>query len=287
MILQAINVFKQLRSDDFKMLTIMERGMRRYEFVPVDKLSVLSGLASKDVDYLLGRLSKFKLIMRRTIGYVGYRLLPAGYDALALRALVDGNVLEAFGNPLGIGKEADIYDALMPDGTKVAVKFNRLGRTSFTRVKKLRSYASSYGWVYASRSAAKREFNALQRLHPHVSVPKPIAIDRHVLVMGLIDGVELANVAGITEPEIVLGDVIENVKRAYRLGIVHADLSEHNIVAKPGGKVLIIDWPQWVPTSHRNAKELLGRDVENVLKYFRRKFKLKWDLSQTLEYITG
>jgi RIO kinase 2 len=141
--------------------------------------------------------------------------------------------------------------------------------------------------MYASRLAAAREFKALEKLYPHVSVPRPIAIDRHVIVMGLIDGAELANVVDIDEPSTVLDDVLENVKRSYQLGVVHADLSEHNIIIKPSGEVLIIDWPQWIPTSHRNARELLERDVANVLKYFRRKFRLREDLSRALEFVIG
>lgn len=287
MILQAIRVFKELQQRDFRMLAAIERWMRRYEFVPVNKLPALSGFAPKDVDYLLRRLNKFRLITRQTVGYIGYKLTPAGHDALALQKLVEKNVLQAFGTPLGIGKEADIYDALMPDGEKAAVKFNRLGRTSFTRVGRLRAYAPKHGWMYASKLAAAREFNALEKLYPRVSVPRPIAVDRHVIVMGLIDGVELANVADIADPRAVLDDVLENVKRSYQLGVVHADLSEHNIIIKPSGEVLIIDWPQWIPTSHHNARELLERDVVNVLKYFRRKFRLKRDVSRALELISG
>lgn len=285
MILQAIKVFRQLCENDFKMLATLERLSRRYEYIPVDKLPRLSGFTIEDVHHLLSRLNKFKLVARRSIGYVGYCLLPAGWDALAIRKFVDDGILEAFGKPLGIGKEADIYDALMPTGEKVAVKFNRLGRTSFTKVKRARPYGFEPGWIYASQAAAKLEFEVLRKLYPTVSVPRPIARDRHVLVMGLIDGVELAKVADITEPEIVLDDVIENIRRAYQLGVVHADLSEHNILIKPDGTILIIDWPQWVPTSHCNSLELLERDVSNVLKYFRRKFGLRQSVQQTVQYI--
>ena len=102
---------------------------------------------------------------------------------------------------------------------------------------------------------------------------------------GLIDGDELANVADITEPEIVLDEILENVRKAYRLGVVHGDLSEHNVIIRPQGEVLIIDWPQWVPILHPRAEELLKRDVYNVLKYFRRKFRLDRSLAETIKYI--
>jgi len=121
MILQAIRVFKQLQSNDFVLLATIERWMRRYEFVPTDRLQASNKLSPKDTLYSLGRLNKFKLVVQRAGERVGYKLLPAGSDALALKSLVDNGVLGAFGTPLGIGKEADIYDALAPDGTKVAV----------------------------------------------------------------------------------------------------------------------------------------------------------------------
>lgn len=277
--LEAIEAFRQLKAGDFKMLEALERWMKRYEFVPIDKLPSLSNIPEKDVNFFISRLNKFKLVVRQKMGYEGYKLLPAGQDALALKSLVDKDILQAFGNPLGIGKEADVYDALMPDGTKVAVKFHRLGRTSFTRVAKLRPYQLKHDWMYLSRIAAEREFKALKVLYPKVSVPKPIALDRHVIVMGLIEGVELANVESISDPKAVLEEIIKNVKIAFELGIIHADLSEHNVVIKPDGEVLIIDWPQWIPTSHASAKEMLKRDLENVAKFFRRKFCLKKEVS--------
>lgn len=287
MILQAIRVFKELQPNDFKLLAAAERWTRRYEFVPAERLSAFCKLSPKDTSYLLGRLNKFGLVTSQTVGRVGYKLLPPGHDALALKALVDRDVLQAFGTPLGVGKEADIYDALGPDGVKVAVKFNRLGRTSFTRVRRLRSYATKHDWMYISRMAAAREFEVLQKLYPRVSVPRPIALEKHVLVMGLIDGAELAKVKKIPAPKTVLADVLENVRKAYRLGIVHADLSEHNIIIKQNGEVLIIDWPQYVPAHQPRAREMLERDVTNVLKYFKRKFRITRDLAQTLKSITS
>jgi RIO kinase 2 len=34
----------------------------------------------------------------------------------------------------------------------------------------------------------------------------------------------------------------------------------------------VFDWPQAVPTDHENAEELLRRDVDNLIGYFRRKY---------------
>jgi RIO-like serine/threonine protein kinase len=69
--------------------------------------------------------------------------------------------------------------------------------------------------------------------------------------------------------------------------VIHGDLSEYNIILKPDMHILIIDWPQYILAKHPNATELLTRDVQNVLQYFRRKRMLKVDLKEALEYVTG
>jgi len=60
------------------------------------------------------------------------------------------------------------------------------------------------------------------------------------------------------------------MQTAYHEGFVHADMSEYNVFVSSEG-VTVFDWPQAVPTDHENARELLERDVTNVVGYFRRK----------------
>lgn len=105
--------------------------------------------------------------------------------------------------------------------------------------------------------------------------------------MGLIEGDKLSEVADIDLPEPVLDEILRNVRQAYEAEIVHGDLSEHNIIIKPNGEVLVIDWPQWESRDHPEADSLLERDVENVLKFFKRKFNIERDLEETLSEIRG
>jgi len=217
-------------------------------------------------------------------------LSTAGYDCLAICALVKANVIEALGKPLGVGKESDVYDALSPEGRRVAVKFHRLGRISFRQTRRLRGYIADrrhISWLYQSRLAAEKEFEALKIVYPHgVSVPEPIGQNRHVVVMGFIEGAELYRVPEVPNAEEVLDEILENVKIAYQKAkVIHADLSEFNVVLKPDFHILIIDWPQYIRTDHPNAEILLKRDVKNILKFFKRRFNIKRDLQTVLEYI--
>jgi RIO kinase 2 len=126
-------------------------------------------------------------------------------------------------------------------------------------------------------------------VYPHkVAVPEPISQNRHVVVMGMIDGAELAEYKEISKPEKVLKQILRNVKKAYlKAGVVHADLSEYNIILKPDMHILIIDWPQYVTREHPNAQELLTRDLKNITRFFERKHMLKVELKEALSYVTG
>jgi len=284
MSLKAIEIFHDLEEKDFQFLSELEEAGSRYKWIPDDKLTEFSDMPRQDIDYRLDRMNKLELVEKGLKKYRGYRILPPGYDVMAIHSLVEKDILEAFGIAYGIGKEADIYSGLTPNEKKVAVKFNRVG-LSFKKVKEKRSYQPEHGWFDASKEAARKEFNGLRKVHPEVEVPEPIAFDRHVLIMGLIEGEELAKVKKIDQPEMVLDEIIRNVKVTYKKGVIHGDLSEHNIIVKANGEVLIIDWPQWKSVEEENSDELLRRDIENILKFFERKFRIDRDFKQVLENI--
>ena len=202
-----------------------------------------------------------------------------------------GSILEAFGKPLGVGKEADVYDALNPKGERIAVKFHRLGRISFRQTVRKRSYSTepTARWLYQSRLAAEREYQALKLLYPKkVAVPEPLSQNRHVIAMGMIEGAELVHWKKLARPDKILKEILRNTRKAYlKTGIIHADLSEYNIILKKNKHILIIDWPQYVKKEHPNATDLLKRDLQNVTQYFERKHRLKIDFQEALKYVTG
>ncbi len=283
----AVKVFRNLEPEDFRVLLAIELGMSRYQYVHNDAIPNLANLTPREVAFRLQHIRKLHLIRRWKGAYTGYQLNTAGYDCLAINALVKTNVLEAFGKPLGVGKEADVYDALMPNGEQVAVKFHRLGRTSFRQTRRKRMYLADrqhISWLYQSRLAAQKEFEALKLVYSRgVAVPKPIQQNRHVIVMGMIEGVELAKCIQIPEPQNLLEEILFHVRKAYHEAeVIHADLSEFNVIVRPDAHILIIDWPQYVKRNHPNADQFLRRDVRNVLRFFRRKYKTKTCLKDAL-----
>ncbi|SFR99195.1 RIO kinase 2 [Halomicrobium zhouii] len=273
MVQNVASEMADLEAEDFHLLSGVEQGMRFSEYVDREKIPKFSRLTAENVDYRLDRCEDRGFLERKTIQYEGFKLTFEGYDALALHTLVERGTIEGFGAPLGVGKESDVYE--VRSYKPLALKFHREGYTNFREVQKEREYTSDrdhVSWQYTARKAAEREYEALETLYPDVSVPQPIDQNRHAIVMEKIDGVELARTKLEDEQVVpVLELVLDEMQTAYAEGFVHADMSEYNVFVNSEG-VTVFDWPQAVPTDHENARELLERDVTNVVGYFRRKY---------------
>jgi RIO kinase 2 len=286
----AVQVFRELESEDFRILNIIEAAMAKHEYVPIEQIQKYAKVPMDRIEFTLGKLNKLGLTYRTKETYNGHTLNYAGYDCLAINALVKADVISSFGQSLGVGKEADVFDALSPSGKRIAVKFHRLGRISFRQTRRKRGYTREHStWLFQSHLAAEREFEAMKLVYANgVAVPEPISHNRHVIAMGMIEGAQLIKYKDIGKPETVLKEIMRNVKKAYtKAHLIHADLSEYNIILKPNGHILIIDWPQATKTDHANAAELLERDLKNVLTFFSRKFGVELAVKEACAYVVG
>lgn len=280
---QFADQFRRLEDLDFKVLAGLERNISKFQRVPEESIVSSCGLHRDEVRYRLKRLHRRRLIWMPSREPARYVLNYLGLDALALRFVVRGNVVEGLGKSLGVGKESDVYEGISPRDERLALKFFRIGRPSFTRYARVRGYlVEEHNNLIASERAAAREYRALRVLHQAgVDVPKPELRNRHLVVTEVFVGTELAYVVELGKPRLVLKKVLNNLAKAYRAGVVHSDMSTHNVLVKPGLDVTLIDWPQWVPTGHREASHLLRRDVTNLLEFFLR----RWGVSENPERV--
>lgn len=272
---------RSLHTYELRILLALERLMRRYRWVPLEVLKSATRFSESELSYRLGRLMAMDMVRYEKTPYESYALVFNGYDTLALHTLTRRGTVQALGTLIGVGKESEVYEAM---GLGVVVlKFHRVGQRSFQSARVKRGYMPEAGhcpWIFASSNSAKMEYDALKTLHPAVSVPLPIDLNRHVVAMSFVPGVNLSR-ATLEEPESVLDEILDNVREAYRFGIVHGDLSEFNVMVDEG-QCWLIDWPQWVETAHPNAGEILNRDIENILQYFKRKYGLEYAFDEAL-----
>ncbi|GMJ12215.1 hypothetical protein like AT3G51270 [Hibiscus trionum] len=276
-----VDVLRYLSKDDFRVLTAVEMGMRNHEIVPSELIGRIASLKHGGTYKVLKNLLKHKLVHHDSSKYDGFRLTYLGYDFLAIKTMVNRGVFTAVGRQIGVGKESDIFEVANEDGTVMAMKLHRLGRTSFRAVKSKRDYLrhrSSYNWLYLSRLAALKEFAFMKALEEH-SFPVPNAVDcnRHCVVMSLIQGYPLVQVKQLQNPDTVFETIIGLVVRLAEHGLIHCDFNEFNIMIDDDEKVTMIDFPQMVSVSHRNAQMYFDRDIECIYKFFGKRFNLSFE----------
>jgi len=274
--MKAAKKLMEIDKEDIRILAAVELGMKKHEMVPIKHISFYARFDLEESEYRLDRVHKMGLLLRNKVGSVAYCLNSEGYDILALHTLFSKDYIASVGPKLGTGKESDVYRCLTKNNEQVALKLHRIGQTSFRNIRKSRSYIEDrthISWLYVSRLSAKREYEGLKRVYKlNLRTPKPIAQNRHAVVMSIIQGEEINNFNEINTPAKHFNEIIREYKLFFsEAHVIHGDLCEFNVLLNPEDQILIIDWPQWEDWNHPNAKELVTRDITNVCIFFKKK----------------
>ena len=282
---KAGHLVSLLNKSDFKILKVFASSLKNRQFLNLTTLSQYSDLSQSLVEHHLKRLVKFGLISKSNIGYT---LLVTGLDIYVLKILSNSNIITAIGPQIGIGKEAEVYlahDSLEQD--KI-LKMFRLGRSSFKQIKRKRDVnTGTNSWLLLNIETAKKEYDILTYLKDsRTSFPSPLHRSFHCIVMEPIYGSRLSDIENLDYPELVLEKIISNMTIAYRKGYINGDLNEYNILVNDDN-IFILDWPQAVRVDNTNADVLLTRDVNNIIKFFSRKFEIEGDIHNIINIIKG
>ena len=200
-------------------------------------------------------------------------------------------VISSIGQQIGVGKESDVYICSNDDGRQFAIKIHRLGRTCFRRVSEKRNYYQRRGqshktasWIYLSRLAATREFAFMKLLYEQklLPVPEPIDMNRHCIVMELIDGIILNQIYLDNDNEQQQIELLYEklmslmMKLTNEFGVVHGDFNEFNIMIRKNKDEpldpILIDFPQMISVHHELAQEYFDRDRDCIVDFFAKRF---------------
>lgn len=282
---KAGHLVSLLNKSDFKILKVFASSLKNRQFLNLPTLSQYSNLSQSLIEHHLKRLVKFGLISKSNIGYT---LLVTGLDIYVLKILSNKNIITAIGPQIGIGKEAEVYlahDSLEQD--KI-LKMFRLGRSSFKQIKRKRDVnAGTNSWLLLNIETAKKEYDILTYLKDSsTSFPSPLYRSFHCIVMEPIYGSRLSDIENLDYPELVLEKIISNMTIAYRKGYINGDLNEYNILVNDDN-IFILDWPQAVRVDSTNADVVLTRDVNNIIKFFSRKFEIEREIYNIINIIKG
>ncbi|KAJ3414181.1 Serine/threonine-protein kinase RIO2 [Chytridiales sp. JEL 0842] len=270
-------LIRYLSNDEFRVLQATEMGSRNHEVVPTPLICSIAALKHGGATKHLMNLCKHNLVGRvMNAKYEGYRLTYGGYDYLALKTFSKRGTVYSVGNQIGVGKESDIYIVADEEGNQRVLKLHRLGRTSFRNIKQKRDYLrhrKTGSWLYMARLAATKEFAFMKILHENgFPVPTPIDANRHCVVMGLIDAYPLCQVHDVENPGKLYSKLMDLIVRLACSGLIHGDFNEFNLMLTDADEPILIDFPQMVSTSHRNAEMYFNRDVDCIRTFFRKRF---------------
>jgi len=198
---------------------------------------------------------------------------------LNLAKLISEGTLATLDYPVSTGKEANIFHGTDRDGRARAVKIYRVSNSTFRNIARYiegdpRFRGVKRGTRPTILAWAQKEYMNLGRMSlGGVHVPKPGTVLENILVMEYIGDesrpAPLLREVVIEDPGAVFADVLANMRGIRGAGLVHADLSEYNMLFWDG-RVVIIDVGQAVPLDHPRAEEWFRRDVANVARFFRR-----------------
>ncbi|XP_058067790.1 serine/threonine-protein kinase rio2-like isoform X5 [Magnolia sinica] len=80
--------------------------------------------------------------------------------------------------------------------------------------------------------------------------------------------VHSVQVKQLENPDTVFDAIVGLVVCFAEHGLIHCDFNEFNIMINDNEEVTMIDFPQMLSVSHRNAQMYFDRDVECIYKFF-------------------
>ncbi|EDW19322.1 serine/threonine-protein kinase RIO1 [Drosophila mojavensis] len=220
---------------------------------------------------------------------------------MILFKLLNRGLIQEINGCISTGKEANVYHAVSKNGEdEYAIK---IYKTSILVFKDRDKYVSGefrfrHGYCKHNprkmvRTWAEKEMrNYLRMRNAGVPVPEPILLRSHVLVMRFCgrDGwpapklkdVELST----SKARELYRDCVVIMWRIYnQCRLVHADLSEFNILFQDG-QLVIIDVSQAVEHDHPHAFDFLRKDCTNISEFFRKKAVATMTVKELFDFIT-
>ncbi|KAG8513051.1 Serine/threonine-protein kinase RIO1, partial [Galemys pyrenaicus] len=283
-----------------KMSTPADKVLRKFENkINLDKLNVTDSVINKVTEKSRQKETDMYRIKDKADRATVEQVLDPRTRMILFKMLTRGIITEINGC-ISTGKEANVYHASTANGENRAIK---IYKTSILVFKDRDKYVSGefrfrHGYCKGNprkmvKTWAEKEMRNLIRLNTAgIPCPEPILLRSHVLVMGFIGKDDMpapllknVHLSESKARELYL-QVIEYMRRIYQdARLVHADLSEFNMLYHSGG-VYIIDVSQSVEHDHPHALEFLRKDCANVNDFFLKHGVAVMTVRELFEFVT-
>ena len=222
-----------------------------------------------------------------------FRTAKGVFDEFTNRTLFElqsKNVFDDLVSPLSVGKESAIFIAKKND-KKVIVKIYFMQNCNFnkmynyirkdTRYENLKNHKRQIIMAWA-----QREYKNLLRANKGgVKVPKVLGWRNHIIVEEMIgEPAPALKDKYPQEPEKFFSLIVKEMRKMYKVDLIHGDLSSFNIL-NHNEKPVLIDFSQGTLLKTPNSLELLERDVKNIVQFFK-KLGVRANEEEVLKRIT-
>ncbi|XP_046495972.1 serine/threonine-protein kinase RIO1 isoform X1 [Equus quagga] len=283
-----------------KMSTPADKVLRKFENkINLDKLNVTDSVINRVTEKSRQKEADMYRIKDKADRATVEQVLDPRTRMILFKMLTRGIISEINGC-ISTGKEANVYHASTTNGQSRAIK---IYKTSILVFKDRDKYVSGefrfrHGYCKGNprkmvKTWAEKEMRNLIRLNTaEIPCPEPILLRSHVLVMGFIGKDDMpapllknVQLSESKARELYL-QVIQYMRRMYQdARLVHADLSEFNMLYHSGG-VYIIDVSQSVEHDHPHALEFLRKDCANVNDFFLKRGVAVMTVRELFEFVT-
>ncbi|KAG6854643.1 hypothetical protein C0991_003291 [Blastosporella zonata] len=220
---------------------------------------------------------------------------------IILFKMIGRGLINEINGCISTGKEANVYHAVTPENAHLALKIYKTSILVFkdrdkyvTGEYRFRRGYNRHNPRKMVRLWAEKEMRNLRRLvAAGIRCPDPIEVRENVLVMSFIGDKEGWASPRLKDAELPSAECAELyvelvlvVRRMFHeCKLVHADLSEYNILYHEG-HLCIIDVSQSVEHDHPSAFDFLRKDLKNVEEFFGRLGVQCLGLRRCFEFIT-
>ena len=204
-----------------------------------------------------------------------------------LLKLINNGYLYEINGCISTGKEANVYHAMTETGEHRAIKIYKSTILTFKNRDRYVTGEYRFRTGYARSNPrkmtatwAEKEMRNLKRLEA-VGIPCPTVfhLKAQVLLMNFIPDSEgsewpaprLKDATGDIDFSSLYVQCLRMMRKLYHeCHLVHADLSEYNLlVAQEGTQLVMIDVSQSVEHDHPNALTFLRHDCRNIVAFFK------------------
>ncbi|EIN12972.1 RIO1-domain-containing protein [Punctularia strigosozonata HHB-11173 SS5] len=218
-----------------------------------------------------------------------------------LYKMIGRGLIQEVNGCVSTGKEANVYHAVSPTGEHLALKIYKTSILVFKDRDKYVSGEYRFRRGYSRHNPrkmvrvwAEKEMRNLKRLAAAgLPCPRAVEVRENVLVMSFLGDEEGwasprlkdASIPSADYPALYSEIVLAVRTLFHKCKLVHADLSEYNIIYHKS-HLYIIDVSQSVEHDHPHAFDFLRNDLKNVEEYFGRAGVKTLGLRRSFDFVT-